>query len=92
MPLPNALLEEMEERRREEVAAADRDKWRDLLRTALLCVLWCGLGLFCLAWALHTTDAAYGRIAFWAGIAIGNGGWIFTVLAAYRRGEKRGDW
>jgi len=92
MPLPQHLLDEMQARRAAEATAADRDRFRDYLWTAVQCVLWCALGLLCIAWSLHTTDEAYGRAAFFGGLAIGNGGWIFTVLAAYRRGERRGDW
>ncbi len=92
MPLPRPLLEEMAARRCQERELAERDRRRDMVRTALACVGWCALGLFCIAWAFHTTDEAYGRVAFLAGIAIGNGGVIATLLSAYRRGERRGDW
>ncbi len=71
---------------------AERDKRRDFVRTALLCLVWSGLGIGCILWSAHTTNSIYGRIAFFAGLAIGNGGVIFTLLAAYRRGEERGDW
>jgi hypothetical protein len=79
-------------RARVEREQAQGDTLRDLLSTALQCVAWVALGLFLIAWAFHTTSETWGRIAFLSGIAIGNGGWIFTMLAAYRRGEKRGDW
>jgi len=92
MPLPRGLLEEMEERHAAESLQADRDRLRDFARTALECVGWCALGMLCVAWSLHTTDVLYGQFAFWGGLGIGNGGWIFSVLAAYRRGERRGDW
>jgi hypothetical protein len=86
------LRVEMQEKRmreREEAAAETR---HDLLLTAVLCVLWSAAGIFLLLWSFHTMNAAYGRMAFYAGLAIGNGGWVFTILAAYRRGERRGDW
>lgn len=70
----------------------ERDRWKDFRRTALECVLWPFMSMACIGWALHTTDVAYGKAAFFAGIAIGNGGVIFSLLAAYRRGEARGDW
>lgn len=76
-------------REREEAAAETR---RDLLLTGVQCVLWSAGGIFLLLWSFHTTNVAYGRMAFFAGLAIGNGGWVFTMLAAYRRGEQRGDW
>lgn len=86
------LRVEMQEKRMREREAAAAETRRDLLQTALLCVLWCAAGIFLLLWSFHTTSAAYGRMAFYAGLAIGNGGWVFTMLAAYRRGEERGDW
>ena len=92
MPLPRPLYEEMQARRAAEAVGANRDRRLDLLNTALQCVFWCGLGIFLLLWSFHTTSEVYGRVAFLGGLAIGNGGWLFTVLAAYRRGERRGDW
>jgi hypothetical protein len=91
MPLPQHLLDELAERHLAE-AAAERDKLRDYASAAAQCIGWCALGLFCIGWGLHTTDAVWGRAALYVGAGLGNGGWIFTVLAAYRRGERRGDW
>jgi hypothetical protein len=45
-----------------------------------------------IAWSAHTTDEVLGHAAFWGGLGLGNSGIIYTLLAAYRRGEKRGDW
>jgi hypothetical protein len=92
MPLPQHLLESMAERRREETVQAQRDKVRDLILTAVACVGWCVLGLGFIAWSVHTTDDTWGHIAFWGGLGLGDAGIVFTLLAAYRRGEKRGDW
>ena len=91
-PSLRALREEIATRTREENEEAKRETRRDLLRSSLQATAWVALGLFLIAWAMHTTSEAYGRIAFYAGVAIGNGGWIFTMLGAYRRGERRGDW
>ena len=92
MPLARELMEEMSRRRADEHVEARRVTRRDLSWTAVQCVLWVLLGLFLLGWSMHTTDMALGRVAFYAGLGVGNGGWLFTVLAAYVRGEKRGDW
>lgn len=92
MPLPQTLLEEMAQRRREEALLAERDKRRDLVRTALWCWFYAVLGVCCILWSAHTTVLWLGRTAFWMGVGVGNGGIAFTVLAAYRRGERRGDW
>ena len=92
MPLPEEIRNAMAERRLAESAEADRERLYDLLWSSLHCVLWAAAGLFCIMWSAHTTDLAYGRIAFFGGIGLGNGGIIFTILGAYRRGEQRGDW
>jgi hypothetical protein len=92
MPLPRQLLESMAAKRREESVEANRDKFRDYLVTALLCFVWCAVGTLFIAWSAHTTNETLGRAAFWGGLGLGNAGIIFTLLAAYRRGEKRGDW
>ena len=92
MPPPRALLEQMAEARRREHLLAERDRRRDLLRTALACLGWSALGILLIGWSFHTTDAARGRIAFYGGLLVGNGGVVFSLAAAYRRGERRGDW
>ena len=92
MPLPRHLLEEQARRRADENELAQRDAIRDYLRTALACVMWSAFGIFLVLWSFHTTDMTLGKAAFSAGLGIGNGGIIFTLLGAYRRGEKRGDW
>ena len=91
-PRLRALREQIAARNREENEEASRETRRDLVMASIHAVGWVALGLFLIAFALHTTSEAYGRMAFYAGVAIGNGGWIFTMLAAYRRGERRGDW
>lgn len=92
MPLPNELLEEMAARRAAAEEAAERDRARDLASGMLACVGWLALGLFLIMWSAHTTDLTLGRMAFWGGLGVGNGGIIFTLLAVWRRGERRGDW
>ena len=87
-----AVLEILADRNADASREADGDRWRDLLRSAVACVAWAAIGLCCIAWSAHTTDAALGRAAFFGGIGVGNGGIIFTILAAYLRGERRGDW
>lgn len=71
---------------------ANRDRRRDLGLTALVCLGWSALGIACILWSGHTTNYTYGTMAFYSGLGVGNGGIIFTLLGAYRRGEKRGDW
>ena len=92
MPLPEEILDELDARHRGERDQAERDKWRDLAWTGLQCLAWSFAGIALILWSAHTTSLAYGRMAFFAGVALGNGGIIFTLLAAHRRGERRGDW
>ena len=86
------LREEMARKRAEEKVEADRITRRDLLFTALQCLFWSAVGLFLVAWSVHTTDPTLAKAAFVAGLGVGNAGIIFTLLGAYRRGERRGDW
>jgi hypothetical protein len=92
MPIPRDLMDEMIAKRREEAVRAERDKVRDLTLTALACLGWSLLGVAFILWSAHTTNYALGKAAFYGGIGIGAGGMIFTMLGAYRRGERRGDW
>lgn len=72
--------------------SARRETTRDMLRTMGHIVLWvfCGLGF--LGVALHATDRAVGLMFWWAGHAVWIAGVTAALLAAYRRGERRGDW
>lgn len=72
--------------------AAERDRRRDLALTALACLGWSAIGIVCILWSAHTTNYTYGTIAFYTGVGAGNAGILFTLSAAYRRGEQRGDW
>jgi len=92
MPLRRELLDELARKREAAEAEAERVRRRDMVRTGALCVAWMLVGLYLLGWALHSTHDTYARVAFYAGIIVGNGGIVFTLLAAYRRGEQRGDW
>lgn len=91
-PTTRELREEMELARARAEEQAHADTRRDLAWTAVRCLGWCFTGLLLMAWAFHTTDMTLGRIAFSSGIMIGNGGIIVSLLRAYLRGERRGDW
>ena len=86
------LYEEIQKRSIDEAHRASADTVRDLAITAVTCLAWALVGVACIAWSAHTSDLFSGRVAFFAGVGLGNGGVIFTLLAAYRRGERRGDW
>jgi hypothetical protein len=91
MPLPRSILDEQVRRGDEEHHAAERDRRRDAVLTAVLCLAWSVLGIALLLTSFHMTSD-FARVVYYAGLGGANAGIIFTLLAWYRRGEKRGDW
>ena len=90
-----ARKEEYERIGRERAEAereARRETWRDLARTLLAVVGWCGLGLAIMFFAWYVNDRVLGKAFLWGGMGVGYAGMAYTLLAAYRRGERRGDW
>jgi hypothetical protein len=93
MAITRELLESLEAAARESASvAADRERRRDLFRATLQCLTWSAVGLACIGWGFHSTDAELGRVVFVGGVGAANAGIIFTILGAYRRGERRGHW
>lgn len=92
MPVDPELAAELQRRRDAEWEEARRDTRADLTRTALLCLAWSALGIALILASARTTIMWVGRAAFYGGIGVGVAGILFTLLAAYRRGERRGDW
>lgn len=92
MPLPQEILEEMQVRRRDEAMRANRDRRIALAASAALCLGWCALGCALILIGVHSSSHVWGRVAFWGGLGVGNGGILFTLVDTYRRGERRGDW
>lgn len=92
VPLPKEYRDALIESHEESERSARRETTRDLLRTMGHILVWvlCGLGLFGLAF--HATDHAIGMVFWWAAHAVWIGGVSGALLAAYRRGECRGDW
>ena len=78
-----------------EVLANDREdrrwNWGQTLRTLAIVVTSVSLGLFLMAWSVHTTDMRYAGAAFWAGLIIGNGGVIVSMLMVLARAARRHD-
>ena len=89
MPNRRELYEEMGRRN----AAAEREAQRhdrmSLAAAGLACLGWCAAGLFLIGWSLHTTDADLGRVAFWSGLLVGNGGIVYTLLGVHARRGRR---
>lgn len=67
-----------------------RARRRLLWETLLGCVASCALGLFLVAWALHTTDPIIGGISFWTGLLAGDVGMITVLLRFFRRTDEDG--
>lgn len=76
--------------------AAERDVERAARRSiwlALLgCAASCAAGMLILGFAFWTKDRQLGMVFFWSGLLLGYAGMAYSLLSAYRTGEKRGDW
>lgn len=92
MPFPRAQPDPRTEEHERAHRQAQGDRRRDAARTALLCLFWCAAGLALIGLGFHLESSVWAFPAFYAGIAVGNAGIILTLVAAYQRGEKRGDW
>lgn len=92
MPLPKALLEDLQRKRAEETRIARGDTRRDVVYTALACVAWSVAGLALLGVSFHVTSYAIGEVFFVGGQIVGYTGIVVTLVRAYLRGERRGDW
>ncbi|HEY2376914.1 MAG TPA: hypothetical protein VGH98_13125 [Gemmatimonadaceae bacterium] len=92
MPIPKRYYEELQSKRQAEHRIAKRDTRRDLLRSGIMCVVWCFSGLLAFGFALHTTDPLMGQVFKWTAYVVTYGGITVTLARAYLRGERRGDW
>jgi hypothetical protein len=86
-PTPSERAEQLltEER------ARARDRRRDYLVALVGAVGSVGVGLFLIGQAVHTTDVRAGYSLFWAGLLIGNGGWLISMAWAWYRASQRGE-
>ena len=91
MPLPKEVYADMIERHAAAHVVTQRMRLRVLLRTVLICWAWVVLGVSLMGWAVHTRNASLGYISFWSGLAVGNGGVLFTLIAAWRASARRGE-
>jgi hypothetical protein len=92
MPLPKEYRDALIRRHEESERSARRETTRDMFRTTGHLAFWvlCGLAFFGLAF--HTTDHAVGMMLWYTAHIVWIGGVAGALLAAYRRGERRGDW
>lgn len=91
-PRLDAELERIARERLESEREVARGYRRELARVCAECLTSAFLGLFCMAYALHTTDRDIGAIAFLGGLVVGYSGITLSLASAYVRGERRGDW
>ena len=90
MPLPREIQDQMVEEHLAAQLESERERRRLWLRTAILCVVWPLIGLSLIGWSLHTTNPLYGPVAFWAGLGIGDGGTLLTLVHAWLAAERKG--
>ena len=78
-----------------ELAASERLARRDWRRDMAIAVAECfvslGVGLWLIAWSLHTTDQRLGDVAMLSGAALGNAGLLLSLIRAHARAVERGD-
>ena len=92
MPIEPKLYRELIAKHEAAHKEAKSDTLRDLLMTCGHLAFWVLCGLALLGMALHSTDPSWAGIFWKAGHLVWIAGVLFSLLAAYRRGEKRGDW
>lgn len=92
MPMPQRYRDEQVEGRRRSEHDAGRETRRDMLKACGHIAFWVVCGLSLIGLALHTDDPVIGRVFWLAGQTVWLAGVSFALLAAYRRGERRGDW
>lgn len=92
MPMPQKYRDALIESHRQSEVSARRETTRDMFRAIGHILFWVSCGLAFLGLALHATDRAVGMMFWWTGHAVWIGGVTSALLAAHRRGERRGDW
>jgi hypothetical protein len=92
---PPELQAEYDRIGRERLAASremDRMYRWELVRTCGEMLGWTVTGCVIAAWGFHVTSPPRGRMLLMAGILVTWVGVLYSLIGAYRRGEKRGDW
>jgi hypothetical protein len=92
VPMPRKYQEQLMRSHAEANRPASRETFWDLVRTCGHMAFWLLCGWALIGLSAHTTDTRLGWPLFWAGITVWIPGVLFSLLAAYRRGERRGDW
>lgn len=66
-------------------------RW-ELFRACMEVLGWTVAGLVIAAFGFHVTDYETGMIFLYSGMLVNWSGAFWSIFAAYRRGQKRGDW
>jgi fatty acid desaturase len=90
--IPRPDYDALIERCEAEHKRAAGDTFRDLAKTCVQMVCWVLAGWTFIGFSVHTTNEIVGRILWWTGLGVWISGVLYSLLAAYRRGEQRGDW
>ncbi|MGH7693623.1 MAG: hypothetical protein ACRENH_01510 [Gemmatimonadaceae bacterium] len=92
MPVSERYYKELLHTHEEAERQAQKDTRREWIRVLAQIFLWTTLGLVGIALAFHVYDESLGWVYWWAGAFVWVAGWCVTMLTAYRRGVRRGDW
>lgn len=92
MPISLRYYKELVHSHEEAERLAQKDTRREWMRVLVQIFIWTSLGLFGIGLAFHAYDEGRGWVYWWAGAFVWVGGWCVTMLTAYLRGVRRGDW
>ena len=92
MPTPERYYREQIARHEAAEREAERQTRREWIRILALIALSTGLGLVGIAFAFHSYDVDRGWVYWWAGAFVWVTGVALTIISAYVRGVRRGDW
>lgn len=84
-----ALYEAIGARNEELEREARRDRRRTLVLGAILGWIFCLVGLLGVGASLNATSEDVGRVWFWGGLAVGNGGMLAAFVWTYQRLRER---
>ena len=90
--MPKKYRDELIESHERAHSAARNETLRDLIKTCGHMLFWVLSGWVFIGLSAHTADPSLGWVFYWSGFTVWIPGVLFSLLAAYRRGEKRGDW
>jgi hypothetical protein len=92
--VPTRIRVPTDEERALELLAIERQVRRDMVwvygRAVLACVLSSAIGLFMIAWSVHSTNQQTAPMFFWGGLLAGNAGILVTLAITWHRALQEG--